>query len=292
MARTILSALIICTLVALVPVHSFAKTHRYDLEETYTIAKDGTLFLNTDDAEVTIIGEDRDDVLVEIHHEWHISGVSTRGGDDFEIVVTEENGNLRIREADTGGITIMMGSIHEEYTVDIKAPSSVNLRIRGDDDDYRIRRFSGEVRLDFEDGNAQLLDMSGSKFEIGIEDGDLELEGGTGMLDLYIEDGSATVEDGSFSEISSRVEDGDITIFTTLADGGDYRMRAEDGSVELGVTGGGGEFRLLFEDGGTRVGRDFDLVDEDDDYEEYTLEGGTASVRMEVEDGRITLRKR
>jgi len=277
---------------ACLPAVTSAKTHTYNLDETYSIAADGTLFLNTDDADITITGEDRQDVHVIIHHEWHISGVSTRGGDDFEVIVTEENGNLRIREADTGGITIMMGTIREEYTVEIVAPKSVNLRIRGDDDDYRIRGFAGDVRLDFEDGRAQLMHMTGSHFEIGVEDGDLELQGGSGLLDIFAEDGSVVVEDGQFSDVSARVEDGDISISTSLSDGGDYRIRAEDGSIELNIEDGGGEFRLVFDDGSTRVGRQFDLLEEDEGYEEYQLGDGDARVRMEVEDGRITLRKR
>ncbi|MCB2213178.1 DUF4097 domain-containing protein [bacterium] len=269
---------------------SAAKTHRYNLDETYPIAADGTLYLSTDDAEVSIIGEDRDDVHVVVHHTWHISGVSSSGGEDFEIIVTEENGNLRIREADTGGITIMMGSIREEYTIDIHAPKTIDLRLRGEDDDYRVRNFSGDVRMDMEDGDALLLEMTGSHFELGVEDGRIDLNGGAGILDLFAEDGSITVENGKFKDVHGTVEDGEIVVETSLSDDGSYRMKADDGSVELRVLDGGGTFRLEYEDGGTRVGRDFELIDENDYYEEYELPGGEANVRMSVEDGRIILR--
>ncbi|GBE29605.1 hypothetical protein BMS3Bbin04_00625 [bacterium BMS3Bbin04] len=292
MTRTITTALIICLLSSFMAQNADAKTYKYDLDGDYSIDPDGTLFLNTDDAEVTIVGEDRSDVLVVIYHECRIEGFRTRGGDDFEMIVTEENGNLRIREADTDGITIVMGSVRELYTVSIRAPKTVNLRIRGEDDDYRIHGFSGDLRLDCEDGDAILYDMSGDHFEISMEDGDLDMEGGNGMLDMSAEDGRITIEEGNFSDVTCDVEDGDIFLSTNLDSDGNYRLNAEDGGIEFTVLDGGGEFRLSFEDGRARASRDFDMVEEDDNYEEYTLDGGEAIVRINVEDGRISLRKK
>lgn len=271
-----------------------AKTTSYHLDEVYKLAPDGTIYLTTNDADVLIAGSDRDDVHVVVDYARDVSGLGVKSSEEpFEMDVTEEKGNLHIRER--GGSTSYVGlmvSIHEEYSVTIEAPKNARLQIKGDDDTYMINSFTAPVRLRMEDGRARLRDMSGDQFEFEMDDGHIELEGGTGLLDVYTEDGSFYCENGAFQTIRAETEDGELEIATTLNDKGDYHLRGEDGDVTLTVLGGGGEISVDYDDGGARATGDFNQVDKDDGYRLFKLPGGDARVRIRVEDGRVSLRTR
>lgn len=271
-----------------------AKTATFHLDETYSLSADGTIYLFSSDADVLIAGSDRSDVHVVVDYARNVSGIGIKGEEeDFEVMVTEENGNLRIREMDGNNYYVgLMVSVQTEYTITIEAPMNAKLQINGDDDEYMIHGFTNGIRLRMEDGRARLREMTGPTFEFETEDGDIELTGGTGLLDVTVEDGSFTVDQGAFSSVTGDVEDGDISIETTLSDDGDYRFRAEDGDITLSILGGGGEFSVYYEDGNIRANGGFDLVDEDENYSQYALPGGSAHVRFRVEDGRVTLRKK
>ena len=269
-----------------------AKKSSFHLDETYPINSDGTIFLYSEDADVLIAGSDRDDVHVVVDYAVHVSGIGIESReDDFEVIVTEENGNLRIREMETNSsFSGILVNVETEYTITIQAPSTVSLQIVGDDDDYMISGFSGGVRLRMEDGDARLRDMTGEDFEFELEDGDIDLSGGSGYLDVSVEDGSFNCTNGSFTSATGDTEDGEIRMETTLSNDGEYRFRAEDGAISLMILGGGGEFSVYYEDGDVHASRDFKREEEDDNYSRYTLPGGNAVVRFRVEDGDVRLR--
>ncbi|MCB2199803.1 DUF4097 domain-containing protein [bacterium] len=282
--------LLLLLVVAVVP--AAAKTTTFHLDEVYSIAPDGTLFIYTSDADVLIAGSDRDDVHVVVDYVSTISGVGLKVDENpFEVEVLEEDGDLRIRELESNRVYMgLFVSSRTDYTVTIEAPSSVKLKVIGEDDDYMIHGFRNGIRLRMEDGRAKLRDMSGDSFEFELEDGTIEMSGGAGLLDVSVEDGDFYVDDAAFTSATGDVEDGDLHIETTLADDGEYRFRAEDGDITLNVLDGGGEFSVYYEDGGARATRDFVQVEEDENFALFRLKEGTARVRFRVEDGRISLR--
>lgn len=269
-----------------------AESDTFTLDESYSIESDGTLFLYSNDAEVTITGENRSDVEVHVFREVTTSGlVFESRRSRFSVEVTEENGNLYIREAEESGSHWgIVGSMHEDYEINIRIPSSVALKIRGDDDDYVIRDISGDLSLRFEDGTARIAGCSSSQLELEAEDGDIDLMGGQGELFLYVEDGEAIVTDGQFSSIEAGAEDGDISIETSLADDGHYDFETDDGMIELTVLDGGGLFVVNVDDGRVRSSRDFDRTKDDEHRIELSLPGGNARVRIDLEDGIVRLR--
>ena len=282
--------LILLVLIAAVPVS--AKTTTFHLDEVYSIAPDGTLLLYTSDADVLIAGSDRQDVHVVVDYVSNVSGVGMKVEENpFEVEVIEENGDLRIRELDSNRVYMgLFVSSRTDYTVTIEAPSSVKLKIIGEDDDYIIHGFNNGIRLRMEDGRAKLHGMSGPNFEFELEDGTIEMDGGSGLLDVSVEDGDFYVDNAAFSAATGDVEDGDIHIETSLADDGEYRFRAEDGDIALTVLDGGGEFSVYYEDGGARATGDFTKIEEDENFALFRLKEGKARVRFRVEDGRVSLR--
>ncbi|MBU0519249.1 DUF4097 domain-containing protein, partial [bacterium] len=251
--------IVLITLVMLVPAsdcQAKKKKDIFNLDETYSLDKDGTIFLTTEDADVKIVGSDRDDVHLVVRYEAYWSGVFLSSKyQEFEMDVTSENGDLHIREFGADH-TITAGIVNhsdELYTIDLEVPMGASLRIRGDDDDYDISDIMGQINLSFEDGDARLTGCHGDAFEFDFEDGEVELRGGKGKLEAYCEDGAIIISEGDFSEMYAEVEDGDIDIATKLASDGNYEFRCEDGDIDFEVIAGGGEFRITYEDGHVRA---------------------------------------
>lgn len=268
----------------------------FNLDETYAIDPDGTLYLDTNDAEIRIAGSDRADVHIIVHYQRKVTGFSSSSdGQEFQVRVSENNGNLYVHEIDEdGGEVIFFGSVSEDYEITIEVPRTISLNLDGDDDDYMIEGIGGEIRLDMDDGDATIRDARGDRFEIAFQDGSVELFGGSGMLDVSVDDGAFFADDGAFSSIEARFEDGDLEISSSLSDEGRYRFRGDDGRITLNVLAGGGTFDCDLDDGSVRASKDFTLEEgeEGEGYELYRLPGGDADVRIRIEDGTIRLRKR
>jgi len=266
----------------------------FNMDKTYSMNKNGTIFLTTEDADVKIVGSDREDVHLVVHYESHWSGVFIGSGfHDFDMEVTEDNGNLHIREI-SGNQTVTAGVVNrydEVYTVDLEVPKGASLQIRGEDDDYNIDDVGGQIDLTFEDGDAMLKNCTGDRFEFDFEDGDLELRGGTGNLEAYCEDGTLIIDDGDFKKVYAECEDGDIDISTKLAAEGNYELRCEDGDIDFEILEGGGDFRVTYEDGRVRASSAFDTIEDEDHVKEYKLPDGNAEVRIRVQDGDVRLIK-
>ena len=154
------------------------------------------------------------------------------------------------------------------------------------------KNVNGEISIDTEDGDIELAECNGDKFDIRLEDGDLEMDGGQGDFSLRLDDGDADIRDAKFASFEADVEDGTIIVETEIKDGGLYDIRSDDANVEFVVLSGGGDFTLTKDDGSVRAGSDFELKRETDYREEYTLKGGTADVEIRTSDGRIRLVKK
>ena len=271
-----------------------AKREVFDLDEVYPLAADGTVELTTGDAQIAITGSDRPDVHLVVYYEARIRGlfVDSRK-ESFRMVVKPHGGDLTIREEGSGtsGIGIFCSSTIE-YRITLDVPRGASLKLRGDDDDYRIRNVQGKISLSFEDGEATVEGCQGGFYELEAEDGSIEMTGGRGELEAYVEDGSMEIREGAFRDIRAESEDGRIEIATSLEDGGIYKLETEDGRIELTVLGGGGEFRVDIEDGSVRASSEFKLEEEDEDQSIYSLPGGKARVHLTTEDGRVRLSKR
>ncbi len=264
---------------------------KYDLDKTYSIDPKGTIYLTSNDAEVTIVGSDRKDVHVFVEYRLDITGLGKSWRNTpFGFEVVEENGNLRIRDEEVQINAFGMVHWNEHYAIKIEAPSTVSLRLRFDDDDVRIRGFSGDVSLSMSDGRAALEKMTSKVFELEADDGTIELDGGHGLLDATIDDGDVYVTHGDFDEVTGRAGDGEIEIATKVHDDGRYRLRADDGELLFEVLGGGGEFNADFDDGHARASGAFKEIDKDDHFRLWSLPGGKARVDLRVNDGRISLR--
>ena len=225
------------------------KEFEYTLDETYQIAANGTLSLNTEDADVKIVGSNRKDVHVNVYRKVTLKGIFRNNEDKFKIVVTEKDGHLVIREESERRISITIGSYSETYKIVIEVPSTVSLKLRGDDDDYIIKRIHGKISVDGDDGDVEISHCKSKKITIDLEDGDVEIADGIGNLIVDLDDGDLTTVNSKFSNVDITVSDGYLDIETSLYNEGMYQFRTDDGDVKLNITNGGGVFEVRHDDG-------------------------------------------
>ncbi len=297
----------------------------FELTETHPINFNGTLILQTEDADVEIIGTDRSDVYVDIYRK--VKG-TVKTNKKFDIEIFSENGDLTIREKPHKGSYSyfgLMGGI--TYTVKIEVPKTILLDIKGEDDDYVINNVKGDISLYSEDGDVKITNTRKGSINLNLEDGDIFLSDVNGNLSVKSEDGNISIDEANFSncklhyvdgninlvnasinildvkgedgdvvikksELHEAVfdtEDGDIILYAHLFDDSKIKIRGEDGDVRLHLTGSGFIADVSYGDGDV----DYDdahfqvLDDSKHSIELKTKSEGRAQVRVRTEDGDV-----
>lgn len=283
--------LFVCACFLFVAGANAQSSDEFNLDEVYNVDTDGTISLSSDDAEVTVVGSDRSDVRVIVHYKLDVSGFSIGSRNKFDMEVREEGGNLVLEEQprDFNGITI--GSIDEEYTIRIEAPRGVSLDFDGDDEEYELRQIDGTIQIIADDASVELTACKGNDFRFDLDDGSIEMDQGSGSLDIDVDDGQADILNGDFNAIMLDSDDGDFRISTALSAGGNYRFDMDDGELELLILGGGGTFNIFHDDADISIDSAFEQSVSEENESEYVLGDGSASIRIDVDDANIDLRK-
>ncbi len=268
---------------------SLAQNDVFKLNENYKIKNQGTIYLDTDDADVHIKGSDRKDVHVKIYRKIIRKGI-VFGKESFEVEVNLRNGDLYIRDLQQQVNVGIIGYMSEEYEIFIESPSHVSLDIEGDDDDYDIYNINGSIAMNVDDGDARLVNCGGDRFDFDFDDGDLTMNQARGSLRLSFDDGDVTIKNAAFTKIDASADDGDIEIATSLADDGYYSFRIDDGDIDLTVLSGGGTFHIYHDDGHVSASRAFEIKVEEDDETKLKLNNGSARVKMRTDDASVRLR--
>lgn len=263
----------------------------FNLDKVYSVDSEGTISLQSDDADVTITGSERSDVRVTVHYRLEVKGISFGEKEKFEMIVEESNGNLNIYEKKRDfGNNVVFGSSKEDYEITIEAPRGVSLKLEGDDEEYRITGIDGDFSVDADDSNLELNDCRGDMFAFDLDDGEVRMNGGKGSLRMDIDDGDVRILNGDFSEIDIDTDDSELDITTRLADSGDYRFDMDDGDLRLNIAGGGGEFEVSHDNADISTSRQFEQTIDEEGRSVFRLTGGNATVRVNTDDGDINFR--
>lgn len=274
----------------LVGMSAKAQDSEYNLDETYQVDQDGTVYLDSNDAEVTIEASDRSDVHVVVYRNVDVDGWELKSAEEFKMNIENRGGDLHIKEADRDGTRLLFGNVDEEYRITLEVPRSIALDIQGDDDSYEITGVGSAVRINADDSEVELDGATGDSFEFDLDDGSIRMDQGKGQLKLNMDDGELYVRKADFSEIDADFDDGEMDITTSLSDQGFYLFDMDDGDIELNVAGGGGEFDISHDDPNVNVGSNFEVISEDEDRSVYRLPGGDAKIEIDTDDGDIELR--
>jgi hypothetical protein len=267
------------------------KEGNFHLDQEYKVSPRGTIKLNSSDGKFYITGSNRSTAHVKIDREVVTKGL-TFGHEEFSVDVTENNGDLEIREQSNHVSVGMIGYRSEKYTIHIEAPEGVRLLVKGDDGDYWIRNIDGNISLDVDDGDIELTQCSGSKFDFRLDDGEITMDEGSGSLDIDADDADVEIKNATFTTVHANVDDGDLIIETSLADDGTYFIDAQDGLVSLAITKGGGKFDVRHDDARVITEGDFNIVENAEDRTRLTLASGEAKVDIRADDARVRLMKR
>ena len=263
------------------------KSNEFHLDQSYKINSKGIVKLLSDDAEVTIIGEERTDVAVVIDRVVNKGGFHM-GDAEFYVDVQEIDGDLHIIEhSESHGVSF--GYISEDYEIKILTPRGVSLDLRGDDDEYIIKRINGAIKVDADDADIRITSCNSNDYDLDIDDGDLHIDKASGSLRARIDDGDIRILDASFTSIDIVSDDSYVYIATSLSSTGDYDLRGDDATFELDVLGGGGSFVISHDDGRIRASQTFDLINESDHKTTYKLPGGNSLVNFRGDDISVRL---
>ena len=275
-------------LLTLLPLFAMAQDDDFFLDQEYTLAADGTIDLSCDDAEVRITGSDRATAHVVISRKVTAKGL-VKGDQEFSVEVSEQDGDLIIREKQTGSRSVSLGYIDEEYTIDIEAPQGASLQVRSDDGNVTVQRMAGAIAIQNDDGDLTLQSCESEAFDLRVDDGDIDMDQGQGELRVHIDDGDISIRQGNFSSVDVSADDGDISLATSLSDQGKYQVSLSDGEIDLQVTEGGGAFDIRHDDTEIDSSGKFTLIKSNDDRTQLTLPDGSAQIDLHVDDGHVSL---
>ncbi len=261
----------------------------YELNEDYSIDKNGLITLNTNDANISISGSERENVHIEVFRK--VETVGTGSDEEFEIKIEERNGNLFIRELRKSELNYWIGYRNIDYRIKLEVPSTVKMVISEDDGDLNIENISADLDINCEDGDLKLNNISASKINIDIEDGDVELNKISGFLSLQSEDGDIEANNCSFDKIDLDTEDGDVNIESSLASGSEYKLETEDGDIKFYISGSGAKLFLNCEDGNISVDGNFNEIIKKEGKRQIEFGDGSAMVYLNTEDGDIKVSK-
>lgn len=267
------------------------KEGNFHLDQEYKVSPTGTIKLNSSDGKFYVAGSNRTGIHVKIDREVITKGL-TFGHEEFSVDVTENNGDLEIRERSNHVSVGMIGYRSEKYAIHIEAPEGMSLLVKGDDGDYWIRNINGVISLDVDDGDIELTQCSGNKFDFRLDDGEIVMDEGSGTLDIDADDADVEIKNATFTTVHANVDDGDLIIETSLADDGTYFIDAQDGLVSLAVIKGGGQFDVRHDDARVITEGDFKITEDSEDRTRLTLASGAAKVDIRADDARVRLIRR
>lgn len=266
------------------------KTGDFHLDKEFKMESTGVIHLSSSDAKVFIIGSSRSTAHVKIDREVTTKGLIF-GEEKFAVDVTEQHGDLLIKERSGSTHVGMVGYYNEDYTINIEAPTGASLVIRGDDGDYFIKAVNGSIELDLDDADIELTGCLGNNFKVRLDDGDLRMDTGKGTLEVDADDADIVIKSAAFEKIMADIDDGDFVVETSLSENGDYYIDGQDGLISFTVLGGGGKFDIHHDDARVVAEGNFDTVEKSEDRTRLTLANGNAKVNIHADDARVRLIK-
>lgn len=264
------------------------KGRDHHLDKEFNVNLGGQVRLRCSDADVVVVGSSRSTAHVKIDRT-----VTTRGwvwGDEtFSVDISNEDGNLDIRERANGTVSMAFGSYHERYTILLELPLGMSLSVDGDDGDYQISSLHGAIRLDLDDADVVLEKCQGNSFSFRLDDGDVQMDEGRGSLTVDGDDADIRIRNARFASMDVNIDDGDFVVETSLADAGRYNIDLQDGLVSLTVTSGGGRFDIRHDDARVITEGAFSVINRTETRTEVSTTNGSAEVRIQADDARVKL---
>jgi len=289
-ARPFLATLLLSALVA---APAAAESFDESVHETFEVGDGARLHLDSGDGDVTVVVWDEPRISIDVVYraDWKKVAVgSEQHGPRFTL---EQDGDVVRAAGQEPGAGTMVGfsslSVHE-YKWEIRVPAHCAIDVRGDDGDIRVGGTGGELRINAEDGDVELVDVTSDEAHVRLDDGSVSVMDCAGDWAIRVEDGDVDVRGHRAGPLDIRAEDGSVELRLEPGDRLLCEVEAEDGDVEVHLAAGiGAEVRVRTEDGRIRVPEDFEL-DEDRERASGRIGDGSGSLSVLSEDGSVTIR--
>ncbi|MDR9366879.1 MAG: DUF4097 family beta strand repeat-containing protein [Balneolaceae bacterium] len=185
-------------------------TDEFNLDQTYAIDFEGTIHLQSDDAEVQIIGSDREDVRVNVNYELTVRGITFGESNDFEMIVEEDDGNL-VMDGGNGQLKIDT----DDGDIQIRNGSFAFIEASSDDSDIEVTTAlfdDGDYRFDLDDADLMFNVVAGGG-EINIRHDDSDISTSPQFESVRDEDEHSIYRlPGGTASVNIRSDDGDINL--------------------------------------------------------------------------------
>jgi len=202
-----------------------------EFRETFDVQPGMKLVLEHGDGDVSITPWSADTLEVEVRYRARASNIGWVKSTDFEVDFRQDGDTVYVTSHEPKRISVGISSYREyEYTYTVKAPSYLELSLKGEDGDVEIADWKGSIRVNLEDGDVSLSDIDASRTEVILEDGDLEIDGIRGEIEVECEDGDVEIFDCQTDRGRIRSEDGDIVIDRCQ---GNFEISVADGDARL-----------------------------------------------------------
>src|SRR5262245_46813278 len=218
-------------LLLLAPRLASAKNIDKDFRHVFAASPGTVLYLVHGDGEVTLTSWPKDSVAVHVHYRAEAKKVGWGKEPDFNVEFSQTGETVRVVGHEVGGgKTGFVTLSHEDYKVEIQAPTYVALDFEGTDGGVAIEGWRADVAVRLEDGVAAIRDVTTAQVRVALEDGQVTLDGIRADLFLKGHDGKVDLENLDIEKGNVRMQDGDVTMNGAR---GSFDIELEDGDLHM-----------------------------------------------------------
>jgi hypothetical protein len=310
------------------PVQELTKTE----ERTFDFNPGGKVQLTGDAGYIRVESWDKNEVLLRYTKRvWESRRrEAERRLEDLQVEINDQPGQLSIRQIpefkernpnffdlfdpDRWGHTRHSARIDFE----LRVPRQCHLILESDEGDVTVRGIEGEVRIDSDEGNVEVENLSHGDVSVQTDEGEIEcrnLQLDDGRLVLGSDEGTIRASDVSTHSVSGETDEGgyvllrinagsgklssdegDVELEAARFDEGTWNITADEGDVDLFIPVNA-DAEVALESNSGSIRSDFSLnrvSDEHDRTERRTGRLGEGRGRLEVstDEGDINLRRR
>jgi putative adhesin len=208
-----------------------AKNIDKDFHHVFPASRGTVLYLVHGDGEVTLTSWAKDSIAVHVHYRAEAKKVGWGKEPDFNMEFSQTGETVHaVGSVEGGGKTGFVTLSHEDYRVEIQAPTYVALDFEGQDGDVTIEGWRADVAVRLEDGIAAIRDVTSAQVRVTIQSGQATLDGIRADLFLKGEDGKVDLENLDVQKGNVRMQDGDVTMNGAR---GSFDIELEDGDLHM-----------------------------------------------------------
>jgi DUF4097 and DUF4098 domain-containing protein YvlB len=263
-------------------------------EKRFTVSGQVQLALSTFDGSIAVRGWDRNEVVVEVEK----VGPDQQAVDLIQIKATQEGGAITIDVPKPSPLETTGMRRTPSANLVVSVPLNTAVVARSGDGSISVRRVTGRMDLDTEDGSVRVEEVDGA-LVVRTGDGNVDVRKLDGQAEIHTGDGTIGL-DGVLTGVKVETRDGGVEV--TARPGSrtesDWDVTTGDGSVRVEVPQGfGAEVDARTGDGRVRVDSITDTADatkderKDRDSVTGRLGGGGKALRLRTSSGSITVKR-